>query len=443
MSYEAYKDNSLGFTTRQLHAGYNPAEHYRSKAVPIYQTAAFELGDFDRCTRLFDYSEEGHSYVRFSNPTNDVLEKRIASLDGGSAALSLSSGMAAISNTFLNLAKAGDEIVAVQTLYGGSTTLLNKILPEYGIHGRFVEDENDIESYKKVINEKTKAIYIESLGNPGMNIVDIEAIANLAHENGIPLVIDNTFATPYLLKAFDYGVDIICYSATKYLSGHGTIIVGLVVEKGDFNWRNGKFPQFEEFYEEYRNSIGEEVLNKTMFTKRLRIRYLTDLGSHLSPTTAFYLMQGMETLSLRMDRHVENAQKVAKFLTTHPQVLSVNYPGLPDSPYYQLAKKYFPKGPGAILSIRLKGGIDAAKKVLEKVRVFDYMVNVGDAKSLIVHSATSTHFGQTQEQRLKAGVYEDTLRISVGIEDAKDLIADLKQALDGVLNNYSLHFVDI
>jgi len=432
MSYEAYKDNSLGFTTRQLHAGYNPAEHYRSKAVPIYQTAAFELGDFDRCIRLFDYSEEGHSYVRFSNPTNDVLEKRIASLDGGSAALSLSSGMAAISNTFLNLAKAGDEIVAVQTLYGGSTTLLNKILPEYGIHGRFVEDENDIESYKKVINEKTKAIYIESLGNPGMNIVDIEAIANLAHENGIPLVIDNTFATPYLLKAFDYGVDIICYSATKYLSGHGTIIVGLVVEKGDFNWRNGKFPQFDEFYKEYKNSIGEEELNKTMFTKRLRIRYLTDLGSHLSPTTAFYLMQGMETLSLRMDRHVQNAQKVAEFLTTHPQVLSVNYPGLPDSPYYQLAKKYFPKGPGAILSIRLKGGIDAAKKVLERVRVFDYMVNVGDAKSLIVHSATSTHFGQTQEQRLKAGVYEDTLRISVGIEDAEDLIADLKQALDAI-----------
>ena len=431
MSYEAFKDNTLGFSTRQLHAGYNPAEHYRSKAVPIYQTAAFELGDFDRCTRLFEYSEEGHSYVRFSNPTNDVLEKRIASLEGGSAALSLSSGMAAISNTFLNIARAGDEIVAVQTLYGGSTTLLNKILPEYGIHGRFVEDENDIESYKKVINEKTKAIYIESLGNPGMNIVDIEAIANLAHENGIPLIIDNTFATPYLLNAFDYGADIICYSATKYLSGHGTIIVGLVVEKGGFNWLNGKFPQFEEFYEEYKNSIGEEELNRSMFTKRLRIRYLTDLGSHLSPTTAFYLLQGMETLSLRMDRHTQNAQKVAEFLSTHPQVLEVNYPGLPSSPYYQLAKKYFPKGPGAILSIRLKGGLEAAKRVLEKVRVFDYMVNVGDAKSLIVHSATSTHFGQDAKQREKAGVYEDTLRISVGIEDAEDLIADLKQALEG------------
>ncbi len=430
MSYEAFKDNSLGFSTRQLHAGYNPAEHYRSKAVPIYQTAAFELGDFDRCTRLFEYSEEGHSYVRFSNPTNDVLEKRITSLEGGSAALSLSSGMAAISNTFLNIARAGDEIVAVQTLYGGSTTLLNKILPEYGIQGRFVEDENDIESYKKVINEKTKAIYIESLGNPGMNIVDIEAIANLAHENGIPLIIDNTFATPYLLNAFDYGADIICYSATKYLSGHGTIIVGLVVEKGGFNWLNGKFPQFEEFYEEYKNSIGEEELNRSIFTKRLRIRYLTDLGSHLSPTTAFYLLQGMETLSLRMDRHTQNAQKVAEFLSTHPQVLEVNYPGLPGSPYYQLAKKYFPKGPGAILSIRLKGGLEAAKRVLEKVRVFDYMVNVGDAKSLIVHSATSTHFGQDAKQREKAGVYEDTLRISVGIEDAEDLIADLKQALE-------------
>lgn len=432
MSYEAYKDSSLGFTTRQLHAGYNPGEHYRSKAVPIYHTAAFELGDFDRCTRLFDYSEEGHSYVRFSNPTNDVLEKRIASLEGGSAALSLSSGMAAISNTFLNLATAGDEIAAVQTLYGGSTTLLNKILPEYGIKGRFIENENDIESYKRAINEKTKAIYIESLGNPGMNIVDIEAIANLAHENGIPLVIDNTFATPYLIKAFDYGADILCYSATKYLAGHGTIIAGLVVEKGGFDWYNGKFPQFDSFYEEYKDSIGEEELRKNIFTKRLRIRYLTDFGSHLSPTNAFYLLQGMETLSLRMERHVDNARKVAGFLESHPQILQVSYPGLESSPYYNLAKKYFPKGSGAILSIRLKGGLEAAKKVLERVRIFDYMVNVGDAKSLIVHSATSTHFGQSKEQREKAGVYDDTLRLSVGIEDAEDLITDLKQALDSL-----------
>ncbi len=432
MSYEAYKNNQLGFTTRQLHAGYNPAEHYRSKAVPIYQTAAFELGDFERCIRLFDYSEEGHSYVRFSNPTNKVLERRLASLEGGIEAIALGSGMAAISNTFLNIAKSGDEIVAVNTLYGGSTTLLNSILPDYGIVGRFVEDENDIESYRKVITEKTKAIYIESLGNPGMNIIDIEAVANLAHEHGIPLIVDNTFATPYLLRPFEYGADIVCYSATKYLAGHGTTIVGAVVEKGGFNWLNGKFHQFEKFYDEYKDTIGKDILDKTMFTKRLRIRYLTDLGAHLSPTSAFYLLQGIETLSLRMREHTANAQKVAEFLEGHPKVLSVAYPGLKSNKYHELAKKYFPKGPGAIMSIRLKGGIEAARKVLEEVKVFDYMVNVGDAKSLIVHSATSTHFGQSKEEREKAGVYDDTLRLSIGIEEAEDLMADLKHALDSI-----------
>ena len=433
MSYEAYKNDELGFSTRQLHAGYNPAEHYRSKAVPIYQTAAFELGDFDRCIRLFDYSEEGHSYVRFSNPTNTVLEKRLTSLEGGAETVSLGSGMAAISNTFLNIASAGDEIVAVRTLYGGSTTLLNSILPDYGIIGKFVEDENDIESYKKVITNKTKAIYIESLGNPGMNIIDIEAVANLAHEHGIPLIVDNTFATPYLLRPFECGADIVCYSATKYLAGHGTTIVGAVVEKGGFNWLNGKFPQFEKFYDEYKKTIGTETLDRTMFSKRLRIRYLTDLGSHLSPNSAFNLLQGMETLSLRMRQHTENALKVAKFLESHPQVLSVAYPGLESNQYHKLAKKYFPKGPGAIMSIRLKGGLQAAKKVLEEVKIFDYMVNVGDAKSLIVHSATSTHFGQNKEEREKAGVYDDTLRLSVGIEEPEDLIADLKQALDKII----------
>lgn len=432
MSYEAYKDDTLGFTTKQLHAGYNPAEHFRSKAVPIYNTAAFELGDYDRCVRLFDYSEEGHSYVRFSNPTNDVLEKRIASLEGGSAALSMASGMAAISNTFLNLANAGDEIVAVRTLYGGSTTLLGDILPDYGIIGRFVEDENDIESYKKVINEKTKAIYIECLGNPGMNIVDIQAIADLAHEHGIPLVVDNTFATPYLLRAFDYGADIVVYSATKYLAGHGAVIAGLVVEKGGFNWLNGKFPQFEKFYDQYKDSIGKETLDREMFTKRLRIRFLTEMGPHMSPTNAFYLLQGMETLSLRMERHVSNALKVAQFLESHPKIESVSYPGLESSRYYELGKKYFPKGTGAILSTRIKGGREAALKVLENVRIFDYMVNVGDAKSLIVHPASSTHFSQSKEEREKAGVYDNTLRLSVGIEDIEDLIGDLAQALDKI-----------
>jgi O-acetylhomoserine (thiol)-lyase len=429
MSYEAYKDDALGFATKQLHAGYNPAEHYRSKAVPIYQTAAFELGDYDRCMRLFSYEEEGHSYVRFSNPTNTVLEKRISALEGGTAALALASGMAAISNTFLNLAQSGDEIVAVKTLYGGSTTLLSSILPQYGIVGRFVEDENDIAAYERLITDKTKALYVESLGNPGMNIVDMEEIARLAHRHGVPLVVDNTFATPYLLRPFDYGADIVCYSATKYLGGHGTVIGGLVVEKGGFDYFNGRFPQIEQFYRDYQDSIPEDELRQTLFTKRLRIVYLTDFGAHMSPMQAFYLLQGIETLSLRMERHTQNALQVASYLADHPAVKAVSYPGLPQSPFYHLAKRYFPRGPGAILAVRLKGGRDAALSVLEKVRIFDYMVNVGDAKSLIVHPASSTHFSQSPIMREAAGVYDDTLRLSVGIEDADDLIGDLRQAM--------------
>ena len=432
MSYKAYDNKELGFTTRQLHAGYNPEDHYRSKAVPIYQTAVFELGDYERCLRLFEYAEEGHSYVRFSNPTNDVLEKRLASLEGGAAAVSFGSGMAAISSTLLNLAHEGDEIVAVQTLYGGSTTLLAKTLPDYGITGKFVEDETDIESYRKLITDKTKAIYLECIGNPKINIIDVDKVTELAHEYGIPVVMDNTFATPYLFRPFEHGVDIVCYSATKYLAGHGVVIAGMAVEKGGFNWLNGRFPEFETFYEANKKDIGEDVLKEVMFTKRLRMRYLTDLGGHMSPQTAFYVLQGMETLSLRMDRHVQNAQKLAEFLEQHPAIKEVSYPGLKSSPYYDLAQKYFPKGPGAMMAIRVKGGLKGALQVLKKVEVFDYMVNVGDAKSLIVHPASSTHFGHSVEEQAKAGVYEDTLRLSIGIEDIDDLIADLDQALEGI-----------
>lgn len=430
MSYQAYNDDTLAFDTKQLHAGYNPAEHFRSKAVPIYQTAAFELGDFDRCERLFAYEEDGHSYVRFSNPTNDVLEKRIAALEGGAAALSMSSGMSAISNTFLNLAQSGDQIAAVKTLYGGSTSLLSKILPPYGITANWIEDAEDIDSYRAAITDKTKAIYIESLGNPGMNVIDIERVAEIAHDHGIPLVMDNTFATPYLLRPFEFGADIVCHSSTKYLSGHGTVISGLVVEKGGFDWFNGKFPQFEEFYREYTGKIEENSLKSTAFTRRLRIRYLTELGGHLSPVSAFFVLQGLETLSLRMQRHADNALKIAEFLSSHPAILDVAYPSLPSSPYHALAQKYFPLGSGAILGVRVKGGLAAAKRVLEKVRIFDYMVNVGDAKSLIVHPATSTHYGLPEETKRKAGVYDDTLRISVGIENVNDLINDLRQALE-------------
>jgi O-acetylhomoserine (thiol)-lyase len=432
MSYEAYKDKTLGFTTRQLHYGYEPQAHNGSKAVPIYQTAVFELGDYDRCVRLFDFSEEGHSYVRFSNPTNEVLEKRIASLEGGTAALSLASGMAAVCNTFLNLCSAGDEIIASPTLYGGSVALLSHILPDYGIIGRFPKDKDDIESYKELINEKTKAIFIESLGNPNMNIADIEALADLAHAHNIPLVVDNTFATPYLLRPFEHGADIVCYSATKYIGGHGAAIAGLVAESGNFDYLNGRFPEFEKFYAEYKGKIDDTLLKTEMFTRRLRYRYLTDMGAHMSPQTAFYILQGLETLSLRMERHTSNAMQIAKFLENHPKVESVCYPGLASSPYHSLAKKYFPKGPGAILSFNVKGGLEQARKLLESVRVFGFMVNVGDAKSLIVHPASSSHFALSKEEQIRADVYENTIRLSIGIEDVEDLIADLSQALDQI-----------
>ena len=430
MSYEAFKDANLSFDTQQLHAGYNPSEHYRSKAVPIYQTAAFELGDFDRCQRLFDYSEEGHSYVRFSNPTNEVLEKRISVLEGGAAAVSMSSGMSAISSTFLTLANAGDEFASVRSIFGGTTKLLGKVLPQYGIKTNWIEDAGDLDAYRAAITDRTKAVYFESLGNPGINVIDVEAVAAIAHERGIPVVVDATFATPYLHRPFEHGADIICHSSTKFLNGHGTTISGIVVEKGGFDWFNGKFPQLEETYADLKDYIQDEKLRRTLFTRRLRNIYLTELGAQLSPTSAFNVLQGIETLSLRMQRHAENALKVASFLKEHPAILDVAYPSLPSSPYYELAKKYFPKGAGSILGVRVKGGREAAKRLIDRVRIFDYMVNVGDAKSMIVHPATSTHYGLEKAEMERAGVYEDTLRLSVGIEDADDLIADLRQALE-------------
>jgi O-acetylhomoserine (thiol)-lyase len=429
MSYEAYKDESLAFDTKQLHAGYDPSEHYRSKAVPIYQTAAFELGDMDRCERILTYREDGFSYVRYANPTTAVLEKRVAALEGGAAAVAFGSGMAAISSVFLNLARSGDEIVAVRTLYGGITTLLSKILPDCGIAASWVEDPSDPESFRRAIGERSRAVFVESLGNPGMNIIDIEAVARIAHERGIPLIVDNTFASPYLFRPFEFGADISIHSATKYIGGHGTTIGGLVVEKGGFDWLGSGFSQFQDCYDELARNLPPETFRETLFTRRLRGRYLCDLGGHISPISAFLLLQGLETLSLRMRRQVDNAEAIARFLNTHPAVLEVSHPSLPTSPFFELAKKYFPRGAGAILSFRLRGGFAAAKEVVERARIFDFMVNVGDVKSMIVHPATSTHFGLSPEEMLKAGVYEDGLRLSVGTEDPEDLIGDLRQAL--------------
>jgi len=431
MAYKAWKNNELGFTTRQLHAGYDPNHHNQAKAVPIYQDAAFQIGDFDRGSRLFSFAEEGYSYGRYSNPTTEVLEHRIESLEGSnSAAVAMASGMAATANIFLNLATVGDEIVASSTLYGGNLTLLKKILPQYGIRGLFARDENDPESYAELITDKTKAVFVECLGNPNSNIVDFKAIADVAHAAGVPLIIDNTFATPYLFRPFEHGADIVTYSATKYLSGHGILIGGIAIDKGDFDWLSGgRYPHFEKFYEENEKAIAEEKLRRFLFALRLRMTYLCDLGSYMSPQTAFYILQGMETLSLRMDRHVANAQRIAAFLEAHAKVASVSYPGLKSSPFHSLAQKYFPKGAGAIVSFRPSGGLEEAKRIIDRCELFDFMVNVGDAKSLIVHAATSTHFGQPIEVLEAAGVAEDTVRLSIGIEDADDLIADLDQAL--------------
>ena len=429
MAYEAYKDKNLGFETRALHAGYDPAQHGGSKAVPIYQTAAFQLGSYERCVHLFEGSDDSPSYARFVNPTNQVLEARMASLEGGSAALGLGSGMAAVSNTLLNLACAGDEIIANRTLYGGSTVVLSDILADYGIRGRFVDDPDDISAYEKLITDRTRAIYVEAMGNPCVNLVDLEALAQMAHAHGVPVVVDNTVATPYLFRPFEFGADIVVYSATKYLGGHGNLIAGFVIEKGDFNWRNGRFPQFDRYWDEMKDAMGEETLAKEMFIRRLRTRFLTDLGAHMTPVTAFMLLQSIETLALRMQRHSENALKIAQFLEAHPQVEAVHYPGLASDPYHALAQKYFPKGCSSMLSFDVKGGLNEARRVLERVRIFDYMVNIGDAKSMITHPASSTHFTVPLEAKEAAGAHANTLRLIVGIEDAQDLIADLDQAL--------------
>lgn len=431
MAYKAFEKRELGFTTRQLHAGYNPAENHFAKNVPIYQTAAFEFGDFDRCVRYSEGKEPSAvSYSRCSNPTNRALEARVASLDGAVAALSFSSGMAAITAALLNLASAGDDIVAAPTMYGESVSLLIEVLPAYGIQGRIVSDPDTIDAFAELVGDHTKAIYIESLGNPLVNIIDIEALAELAHKHGIPLVVDNTFATPYLFRPFEHGADINVYSATKYLGGHGTTIAGLVTEKGGFDWFNGRFPQMEAYYREARGgALSDDALKAQLFTKRLYNYGLSHFGAHLAAQSAFLIMQGIETLSLRMREHARNAQAVAEFLAQNPSVLQVDYPGLPGNPYHALAQRYFPRGLAGMMSFRVKGGKDAAVRVLNNLELFDQMVNVGDAKSYAVYPAVATHFTLTEEERARAGVYPDTIRLSVGIEDKEDLIADLDQAL--------------
>ena len=427
------KDRHFKFETLQLHVGQeSPDPVTDARAVPIYQTSSYVFRNCDHAAARFGLADAGNIYGRLTNPTEDVFEKRIAALEGGSAALAVASGAAAITYTIENLAQQGDHIVAAKNIYGGTTNLLEHTLPAYGITTTFV-DVFDLEEVENAIQDNTKAVYIETLGNPNSDVVDIEAIAKIAHAHKIPLVVDNTFATPYLVRPIEYGADIVVHSATKFIGGHGTTIGGVIVESGKFDWEaSGKFPQLVDEDPSYHNISYTRDVGPAAFITALRTQLLRDTGAALAPFNAFLLLQGLETLSLRVERHVENAKKIVDFLENHPKVEKVNYPGLPSSPYYDLAQKYFPKGPGSIFTFHVKGGQDEARTVIDNLEIFSDLANVADAKSLVVHPATTTHQQLAEADLLACGVTPNQIRISVGLENADDLIEDLTLALDKI-----------
>ncbi len=414
-----------------LHGGHEPDEATRARAVPIYQSTSFNFKDTGHAADLFALKEFGNIYSRIMNPTNEVLENRITLLEGGIGALAVSSGQAAETLAVLNIAQNGDEIVSANNLYGGTYTLFNNTFKRFGINVRFV-DSADPDNFRGAITNKTKALYAESIGNPKLNVTDIETLAGIAHENGIPLIIDNT-ATPYLLKPFEYGADIITYSATKFIGGHGTSIGGLIVDSGNFDWDNGKFPLIAGPDPSYHDMDFIKSFKDTgniAYILKARVKLLRDLGACLSPFNSFLFLQGLETLHLRMVRHSENAQKVAEHLEKDSRVSWVNYPGLSSSSEYEKAKKYLKKGAGAIIGFGIKGGAGAGKKFIESLKLVSHLANIGDAKTLAIHPASTTHQQLNKEEQAATGVTPDFIRLSVGIEDAGDIISDLDQALE-------------
>ncbi len=422
-------ERKLKFDTLQVHAGQEPDPTTGARAVPIYQTTSYVFKSTEHAANLFSLKESGNIYTRIMNPTTDVFEKRMAALEGGVGALAVASGSAAITYAILNIAGAGDEIVAASTLYGGTYNLFAATLPRLGIKTHFV-DPDDPGNFRKAINEKTKAVFIESLGNPSANIIDIEEVAKIAHQNGVPLIVDNTFGTPYLIRPFEFGADIVVHSATKFIGGHGTSIGGVVVDSGKFDWAaSGRFPVLTEPDPSYHGLRYVEAVGPLAYIIRMRVQLLRDTGAAISPFNSFLLLQGLETLSLRVERHVSNAKKIAEFLADHPQVSWVNYPSLKGNKYYELAQKYFPKGAGSIFTFGIKGGVEAAKKFIDNLEIFSLLANVADAKSLVIHPATTTHSQLSEEELLAAGVTPDQIRLSIGIEDPDDLIYDLDQAL--------------
>lgn len=419
---------NLRLASLAVHGGQEPDPATGSRAVPIYQTTSYNFRDSEHAANLFGLKEFGNIYTRIMNPTTDVLEKRIAALEGGVGALAFASGHAAISAAIFNIAQAGDEIVSSSSLYGGTYNMFAYTLPRLGIKVHFV-DSSDPENFRKAITPNTKAIYAETIGNPRIDILDIEKVAAVAHENGIPLIIDSTFATPYLCRPIEFGADIVVHSATKFIGGHGTSMGGLVIDGGKFDWNNGKFPLLSEPDPSYHGIRYTEALGAQAYIIRLRVQILRDLGACLSPFNSFQFLQGLETLHLRLKRHSETALAVAKYLEGHEQVSWVSYPGLSGHKDYALAQKYLPEGAGAILTFGIKGGLAAGKKFIDSLRLFSLLANVGDAKSLVIHPASTTHSQLTSEQRSAAGAPDDMVRLSLGLEDAADLIEDLEQAL--------------
>ena len=420
------------FETLQLHAGQVVDATTKSRAVPIYQTTSFVFDDTQEGAELFALQKAGNIYTRITNPTTSAFEERIAALEGGVGALATASGMAAITYTILALAHAGDHVVAASTIYGGTFNLLKETLPRYGITTTFVDIDN-LEEVEAAIKDNTKLVLIETLGNPVINIPDIEKIAEIAHKYQIPLVADNTFATPYLINVFSHGVDIAVHSATKFIGGHGTTIGGVIVDSGKFDWAaSGKFPQLVDEDPSYHNISYTRDVGAAAFIVAARVQLLRDMGAALSPFNSFLLLQGLETLSLRVERHVQNAEKIVDFLVNHPEVEKVNYPKLPDSPYHALAEKYLPKGVGSIFTFHVKGGEAEARKVIDNLEIFSNLANVADAKSLVVHPATTTHAQLSDSDLEAAGVTKNQIRLSIGLENVDDLIEDLRLALEKI-----------
>lgn len=430
MSANQTNDRQYGFSTRQLHAGQQPDPTTGSRAVPIYHTTSYQFKDTGHAADLFALKEPGNIYTRIMNPTVDVLEQRVAALEGGVGGLALSAGAAAVNYSILNLAEAGNNIVSVPLLYGGTYTLFAHMLPKQGIEVRFADDD-DPANLEKLIDDKTSAMFAETIGNPAGNIADIEAIASMARSHGVPVIVDNTVATPLLIKPIDYGVDIVVHSLTKYMGGHGTTLGGLIVDSGKFPWAEHaeRFPMMSTPEPSYHGVVYTDALGPAAYIGRARTVPLRNTGSALSPFNAFLILQGLETMPLRMERHVDNAIATAKFLQEHQQVEWVNYAGLPDSKYYDLAQKYTNGRPSALLSFGVKGGFDAGVKFYDALKLFKRLVNIGDAKSLAAHPASTTHRQLSEAELESAGVTPDMIRLCIGIEHIDDILADLDQAL--------------